>query len=117
MSIKAYVHDKQAVFLNLILIFAGIINILLVVLRIDTSKAAVFIRVNKELGFAGFEKASPNSLYQFILIPLLIVFVQTFLSLRLHRLKRGLSVLVLRLGIVAVVFSIVVTDAILGVDL
>lgn len=116
MSIKAYVHDKQAVFLNLVLILAGVFNILLVVLRIDTSKAAVFIRYNTTLGRAGYERASATDLYQFALIPLLIVVVQTVLAWRLHGLKRGLSVLVLSLGIVAVIFSIVVTIAIFGIN-
>lgn len=114
MSIKAYVHDKQAVFLNLVLLLAGIFNILLVVLRIDTSKAAAIIRYNTTLGRAGYERASASALYQFALIPLLIVFVQTFLAWKLHGVKRGISVLILSLGIIAVIFSIVVTLAILG---
>lgn len=114
MSIKAYIHDKLAIFFNLVLIFLGIFNILLVVLKIDTSQSAAIIRYNTTLGLAGFEKSSSSALYQFALMPLLIVAVQTVLAWRLHGLKRGLSILALSLGMVAVLFSIVVSSAILS---
>lgn len=116
MSFKAYVHDKMAIFFNLVLILLGIFNILLVVLKPSSGQSAAIIRYNTTLGIAGFEKASWSALYQFALIPLIIVVVQTILAWRLHGLKRGLSVLVLSLGIVAMLFSIVVTMSILQLN-
>jgi hypothetical protein len=66
------------------------------------------------MGIAGFERASSAQLYQFALIPVMIFISQTFLAWRVHSIKSGLSLVVLGLGIVAVIFSIVVSSAILN---
>lgn len=114
MSIKGYVHDKLVIFFNLVLILMGILNVLLVVLRVDTSQSAAIIRYNTALGIAGFERGSSAQLYQFALIPLVIVLTQTVLAWRVHGLKRGLSIVVLALAIVCVLFSIIVASALLN---
>lgn len=116
MSFKAYIHDKLAVFFNLVLILLGIFNVLLVVLRIDGSRSTAIVRYNSLLGIAGFDKADTRELYVFALMPVIIVAVQTILAWRVHGLKRGLSLLVLGLGIIAVVFSIIVSSAILNLN-
>lgn len=116
MSLKAYIHDKLAIFFNLVLILLGIFNVLLVALRVDTSRTTAIVRYNTTLGLAGFEKADSRELYLFALLPVIIVVVQSVLAWRVHSLKRGLTILVLGLGIVTVVFSIVVSSAILNLN-
>jgi len=114
MSLHSYIHDKLTVFMNLVLILLGLFNIILVVLRIDTTQAAAVIRFNTSLGIAGFERADTSQLYQFALIPLIIVISQTLLAWKVHKMKRATSLLVLGLGIIALIFSIVVSTAILN---
>jgi hypothetical protein len=94
----------------------GIFNVILVVLRIDTTQSAAIIRNNTALGLAGFEKSSSTQLYQFALLPVALVAIHTVLAWRIHGLKRALSVLVLSLGLVSVLFSIVIATAILNLN-
>ena len=114
MHFKAYLNDKITVFFNLVVILLGIFNALLVLLRIDTTQSVAIIRNNTTLGLAGFEKSSSSSLYQFMLIALLITIGNTVISLRVHSVKRGASLLILGLSIVALIFLVVISTAILG---
>ena len=114
MNFKSYIHDKVTVFFNLVVILLGVFNSLLVVLRVDTTQSVAIIRNNTTLGLAGFERASSAALYQFLLIALLITIGNTIVSIRVHTIKRGLSLMVLGLTIVALVFLIVISTAILG---
>lgn len=114
MNFKAYIHDKMTVFMNLAVVLLGIFDSLLVILRVDTTQSVAIIRNNTTLGLAGFEKATSSALYQFLLIAVLITAGNTLISMRVHHIKRGVSLLVLGLTIVALVFLTVISTAILG---
>ncbi len=114
MSIKGYINDKYVIFFNLILILMGVFNVLLVILRIDTTQSVAFISANTTLSRPGFEPGSTVQLYRFAIIPIVIVAMQTLLAWRMHSIKRGISMLALSLGMVLMVFSIVVSSAILN---
>ena len=113
MHLRTYINDKLAVFLNLVVILLGVFASLLVILRIDTTQSVAIIRNNTTLGLAGFEKASTVSLYQFALIALILVAGNSYLAARVHGIKRGATFLVLGLTIIAEIFLIVITAAIL----
>ncbi len=115
MNFKSYIHDKQVIFLNLALILLGFFNVLLVVLRVDTTQSVAIVRNNTTLGLAGFEKDNSTSLYQFAIIAVLVVVVHTILAIRLRDSKRALGLLTLGLGVVALLFLIVVTTSVLSV--
>jgi len=114
MHFKSYINDKVVVFFNLVVILLGIFNSLLIVLRVDTTQSVAIIRNNTTLGLAGFERASSSALYQFLLIALLITIGNTVVSIRVHNIKRGVSLTVLGLTIVALVFLTIISTAILG---
>lgn len=114
MNFKSYIHDKVTVFFSLVVILLGIFNSLLVVLRVDTTQSVAIIRNNTTLGLFGFEKAPSSALYQFLFIALLIMVGNIVISIRVHSMKRGASLLVLGLTMVVQVFLIVISTAILG---
>lgn len=114
MNLKTYIHDKQVIFLNLVLLLLGVFTMLLVLLRVDTTQSVAILRNNTTLGLAGFEKADSSSLYQFALIALVISLAHTAVAIRLRESKRALSVLALALGMIAQLFLIVVTTSILS---
>ena len=114
MNFKSYIHDKQLIFLNLVLVLLGIFNILLVILRVDTTQAVAIIRNNTTLGLAGFEKADTSSLYLFAVVALIVVVAHTLLAVRLRDNKRSLAILSVGLGMTAVLFHIVVTTSVLS---
>ena len=114
MHLKSYINDKIVVFFNLLVILVGVFATLLVLLRVDTTQAVAIIRNNTTLGLAGFEKSSASSLYQFMIIAIMIMVGNTVISMRVHAIKRGASLLVLGLSLIAEVFLVVISAAILG---
>ena len=114
MNLKSYVHDKQVIFLNLVLLLLGVFTMLLVLLRVDTTQSVAIIRNNTTLCLAGFEKGDSSALYQFALIALVVSLAHTVISIRFRESKRALSVLALGLGMIAQLFLIVITTSILS---
>jgi hypothetical protein len=114
MNFKSYIHDKPVVFFNLVLLLLGIFTVLQVVLRVDTTQSVAIIRNNTPYGLSGFIKSSSVELYQFAVIAVFVLAFHTLFSVRMHGIKKNLSVLVLSFGIVAMVFLAVVSSAILG---
>ena len=113
---KKYFQDRPILFLNLVVILGGIINIIATVLLIDTSRTAATIRYESTLGLGGFPKGTPVDLYSFAFVALLITFVAVFMSARLYAHHRLLSILILSLSIVALLFNLIVAQAILNLQ-
>jgi hypothetical protein len=113
MFTKKYFQDRPILFLNLVVILGTLINIISTVLRIDTSQNIVILRYQVALGLAGFERGSMLQLYSFALAALLMAVVAILISARLYKQRRSLSILILSLTIIALLFNLVVSDAIL----
>lgn len=116
MFTKKYFQDRPILFLNLLIIFGALINVIAVALRINTSQPVTIIRYQVNLGLAGFERASNYQLYGFVALAILISLVAIFLSARLYTIRRSLSILLLVLTIVALVFNLIVSGAILNLQ-
>jgi hypothetical protein len=113
---KKYFQDRPVLFLNLVVILGALINIVAVVLRINTNQAVAIIRYQVSLGLAGFERAGNLQLYSFLAMAALIAIVAVILSARLYNLKRYLSLLILSLSIIALFFNLIVSGAILNLQ-
>ena len=116
MFTKKYFQDRPILFLNLIVILGSIINVIAVVLRINTSQSIAIIRYQVALGLAGFQRASVSQLYSFAAAAILMAIVAVILSARLYKLRRNLSLLILWLTIIALLFNLIVSGAILNLQ-
>lgn len=116
MFTKKYFQDRSILFLNLIIILGTLINVIATTLRINTSQPVAIIRYQTNLGLVGFERASVWQLYSFAVAAVLIAVVSIFLSARLFHLRRSLSVLVLFLAIIALLFNLIVSGAVLNLQ-
>jgi len=113
---KKYFQDRSILFLNLVVILGAIINVIAVTLRINTSQSIAIIRYQVALGLAGFQRASVVQLYSFAIAALLMAAVAVLLSARLYKQRRSLSLLILWLTIIALVFNLIVSGAILNLQ-
>ena len=103
-------------FLNLVVVLGAIINVIAVTLRVNTSQSIAIIRYQVALGLAGFQRASVLQLYSFAVAAVLMAIVAVILSARLYKLRRNLSLLVLWLTIIALLFNLIVSGAILNLQ-
>lgn len=103
----------------LLLAFIGallvIFNVLLVILQVDTTQTVAITRYNT-IDSEVFTRANVRSLYIFAVAPVVFYTVQTILAVRVFEHKRRLAVLLLSLNIVILIFSVIVSSAIIGVN-
>ena len=116
MFTKKYFQDRPVLFLNLVVILGAAINLIATVLLIDTSRTAATVRYESTLGLGGFPKGTPIDLYSFAAVTILVTFVSIFMSARLYTQIRLLSLVVLTLAIVALLFNLIVAQAILNLQ-
>lgn len=116
MFTKKYFQDRPILFLNLVVVLGALINIIAILLRIDTSRTISIFRYQAALGLGGYPQGSVTELYSFAVFAALIALVAVFLSARLYRQKRALSILLLWLTIIALLFNLIVSGAILNLQ-
>ena len=113
---KKYFQDRPILFLNLVVILGAISNVIAVVLRIDTSQQVTTIRYQLALGLGGFTRGEPTELYSFALVAIIIAVAAILFSARLYWMRRSLSIVVLCLAIIALLFNLIVSGAILNLQ-
>ena len=116
MFTKKYFQDRPILFLNLVVVLGSLINIIAVLLRVDTSRDVSIVRYQAALGLSGYPKGSVAELYSFAVFAVLVTAISVFLSARLYTQKRALSVLLLWLTIITLFFNLIVSGAILNLQ-
>lgn len=116
MFTKKYFQDRPILFLNLIVLFGAAINVIAIVLRINTSQSLVIVRYQLALGLAGFQRGSVSQLYTFAIAAMLFAAVGVVMGARLYFLKRYLSILILSLTVVILLFNLIVSASILNLQ-
>ena len=113
---KKYFQDRPILFLNLVVVLGAIINSIAIALRIDSSQTVTIIRYQVALGLSGFQRGSVAQLYGFILLAVLISVFAILFSAKIYKQRRSLSILILSLTIVALLFNLIVSGAILNLQ-
>lgn len=113
---KKYFQDRPILFLNLIVILGAIINIFAIALRIDTTQTVTIIRYQVALGLSGFQRANTLQLYGFIFLAILISIFAVFFSAKIYQQRRSLSLMVLSLTIIALLFNLIISNAVLNLQ-
>lgn len=116
MFTKKYFQDRPVLFLNLIVVLGVFITVIATTLRIDTSKTVSIFRYQTSLGLAGFQHSGVSELYSFAIAAVVIAVVAIIVSARLYIQRRSLSLLILSLTIVALLFNLIVSGAILNLQ-
>jgi hypothetical protein len=114
-SPKRYLNDKAVFFLLLANGLLMLLCVLFVVLRVDTDQAAALISYRARLGISGFVSGRPAELYSFAVFAVVVTAIDLIVSFRLFSFRRLLSVVVLALNVVLLVFTLMVSAALIPV--
>ncbi len=113
--IKEFLSDKIILLMSFIgLLFVGF-NILLVILQVNTTKAVIVTRYNL-IEAPQFTRGNARSLYIFALAPVVFYAVQIVLASRIYHNHRQLAVMMMSLGFIILLFSVIVSSAIINVN-
>ncbi len=114
-ALRKLITDKT----TLLLAFIGLLllgfNILLVILQVDRTQAVAITRYNL-ISSPPFTRSNTSALYTFALAPAVFYLAHFILAARTHSRHRGLSILILSLGLVVLFFSVIVSSAIVNVN-
>ncbi len=112
---KKYFQDHLVLLLLSTNIFLAFSSIVLVLVRLSAGHGSSYIvQYRSSLGINAFKTGSVIDLLSFIAFALLVVVIHTFLSMRTYPLHRQLAITILSVGILLLVLSIIISNALLA---
>jgi hypothetical protein len=109
-----YFHDRMVMLLFSTNIFLALAASLFVLLRLSSNHGTGYIvQYRSNLGIDAFKTGNIAGLLSFVLFDLLVVVVHVLLSLRVYSINRHLSTVILSLGVLLLILSIIVSNALL----
>ena len=117
MFTKKYLPDRPILFLNLFLVSITTLTVISSFITIDTSKQLAIVSFRLAEGLDGYEKTDKIfELYFFAIAAILFTAVAVFLSTKLYKQKRMMSLLLLSLTSIVLIFNFVVSLAIFNLQ-
>lgn len=111
---KKYFHDKLVLLLLSTNTFLAILSAILLLLRLGNSSPNYrIIQYRSDLGLSAFKNGTALSLYAFIVFVWLTLIIGAILSYRTYHIKRDYSIIVLGLGLLLIVLSMIVSNALI----
>lgn len=116
MSIKyKYSHDQLVLSLNIVSIFLGILSIADVIIRLNSqNNTSYFIQYRPSLGLNTFQTGSKTDIIAFIVFAAIIASFNILLSYKVYYINRNFSISILSLGILLLILSFLISNALLG---
>jgi hypothetical protein len=112
---KKYFHDHLVLLLLSVNAFLAVAGSIFILLRLSTSHGTGYIvQYRASLGIDAFRTGSVTELLSFIFFAVLILAIHTVLSLRAYKIHRQLAITVLGLGILLLVLTIIISNALLA---
>ncbi len=114
-SQKHFIQDRSALLLVSLNAFLALAAVVLVALKLDSSKGTVnyIVSFRSSLGFDGYTQGTAWDIVSFMVAAVLIFTVGLALAYRTYKIKRELSLGVLALTLPLLVLLIIVSNALL----
>lgn len=111
---KRYIHDRLVLLLLTANTFFAVLTTVLVLLRLDSSRnQGYIIGYRPTLGLSAYYKGDSVGLLSFAVFSMLVLVFHTVLSARVYPLRRHFAVTILALGLLLILLSLVISNALL----
>jgi hypothetical protein len=111
---KKYLRDHLVLLLLSVNVFLALAGSILVMVRLLTSHGTGYIvQYRSNLGISAFKTGMLTDLLSFIVFAFLVVIVHTLLSHRAYHIHRQLAIAILELGVLLLILTIIVSNALL----
>jgi hypothetical protein len=110
---KQYMRDRMVLLLVSVNVFLTFLLGVLTLLRLDTGHSSYIVQYRSNATIDAFKSGSSVALLSFIVFGLLVLIINTVISLRVYLIHRQLAVTVLGLGTLLLVLAIIVSNALL----
>src|SRR5476651_511921 len=111
---KKYFHDHLVLLLLSTNVFLAFVGSIFILVRLSSGHGTGYIvQYRSSLGINAFKTGSVVDLLSFIAFAAMVLAAHTVLSLRAYHIHRQLAVAILSLGILLLVLTIIVSNALL----
>lgn len=111
---KKYFHDHFVLLLLSINAFLAVAGSIFILVRLGTSHGTGYIvQYRPSLGINAYQTGSVVELLSFVAFAVLVLVVHTTLSLRAYKIHRQLAIAILSLGILLLLLTIIISNALL----
>ena len=111
---KRYTHDRLVLLLLTANTFFAVLTSVLILLRLDSSRGEGYIiGYRPTLGLSAYSKGDSWDLLSFAVFSILVLVFHTLLSVRVYSLRRHLAITILAMGLLLIVMSLVISNALL----
>jgi hypothetical protein len=113
-SPKKYFHDHLVLLLLSVNVFAAVAGSIFILIRLSASHGNSYIvQYRPSLGADAFRTGTVTDLLAFVAFAALVLVAHTLLSLRAYHIHRQLALAILSLGILLLVLTVIVSNALL----
>ncbi len=111
---RKYFHDRLILLLLSINVFLAFLASVWVLFKLDSGRSAGYIvQYRSSLGISALKTGNAGELIAFIGFAFMVLLIHFVLSIRIYPIKREVSVIVLALGILLLLLSVIVSNALL----
>jgi hypothetical protein len=111
---KKYIHDRMILLLLSTTVFLVALSTVLTMVNLDSGGSLNLVQYRPNLGLSAYTyDSSPITYFSFIAFSFLVGGIHIALSMRAYLIRRQYAVAVLSMGILLLVLSIVVSNALL----
>lgn len=111
---KKYFHDHLVLLLLSVNAFIAVVGSIFILIRLNASHGTSYIvQYRPSLGADAFRTGQMIDLLSFIFFAILVLAIHTVLSLRAYSIHRQLALTILALGILLLVLTVIVSNALL----
>lgn len=110
---KKYFHDRLILLLLSASTFFALLNAVLILFRLDSSRGTYIVQYRANLGLSAYKAGDSTTFISFVLFGFLILGLQVVLSMRIFNVHRQYAVVVSVLSLLLLILSIVVSNALL----
>jgi hypothetical protein len=111
---KNFFHDRLILLLLTSSAFAAILNAILILLRLDSSRGTYIVQYRANLGISAYRPGDSTTFLTFVLFGFVIFAAQLFLSMRAYQIKRAYAVVISALSLLLILLAIIVSNSLLA---
>lgn len=111
---KQYIHDRLILLLISANTFFAILTTVNIILKYSSSADGGFTyQYRPTLGFGGYIRGDKSEILSFAIFVMLVLFIHTFLSIKVFNIKKQLSIAILGTALLLILMALVISYSLL----
>ena len=110
---KQYLHNRFVLLVVSVNFFLTLLLAVLTLLRLDTAHSSYIVQYRSNATVNAFRSGSSSELFGFIVFGIFVFIFHTLISLRVFLIHKQLAIVVLGMGMLLLITSIIVSNALL----